>query len=346
MGSGANSSTSGDAFSLYLQARCEWGRRTPASIRKAIRHLERAIALNGSFSLACAALADCYSILMDYGVLSPEEGMTQARLAAGRALLKGPDLAESLTSAALVRQMDLDWEAAEAEFDAAIRAHPGYAVARQRFALFLAGMGRWEESRRQVEVARTLDPHSPVIAASAAWIDYYQGRLLPSIRASESILSRHPGFPSAAACLASSLAQDGRAEAAADVLEESLGAGPDNVSLLALLAYVQGRKGGEEEAGITLARLLRLAGHRYVSPYYRALPLLGMSRKQEAQAALEEAEAERSPQLVSLGVDPVFAPIRAHPSFQRLLARLRLPRTPSVERLRPDAPLQTRAEVA
>jgi len=134
---------------------------------------------------------------MEYGVLSPKEGLTAARLASGRALNHAPDLAESLTSAALVRQMALDWNAAETEFKAAIAAHPGYGMARQRFALFLSWMGRWDESRRQMKTALALGRHSPVIAASAAWIEYYQGSFQEAAKAARTALSQHPGFTSA-----------------------------------------------------------------------------------------------------------------------------------------------------
>jgi serine/threonine-protein kinase len=314
-----------DAFSLYLRARSEWNRRTPSSLRKAIRYLDKAISLNGGFALACAALADCYSILLDYGVLSPKEGLTQARLAAGRALHRGPNLAESLTAAALVRQMDLDWTAAEIEFTAAIRAHPGYAVARQRYGLFLAWTGRFQEGSSEIEAARTLDPHSPAIAISAAWIDYYRGRFSAAIRGAEALLARHPGFSSAEAVLSLALIQTNRAPDAVRLLEEARTGEEENVSLLSLLAYARGRNGDAEGADALLVKLRDWSDTRYVSPYYLALPLLGLGNEGGAMAALEEAETERSPQLVYLTTDPIFAPLRSRPEFQALTGRLRLP---------------------
>jgi hypothetical protein len=54
MESAKNGLTGGEAFHLYLQARREWNLRTPSSIQKAMRYLDRAISLSGSFPLACA----------------------------------------------------------------------------------------------------------------------------------------------------------------------------------------------------------------------------------------------------------------------------------------------------
>lgn len=325
-----NARTGDDAFSLYLRARSEWNRRSPSSLRKAIRYLDKAISLNGSFPLACAALADCYSILLDYGVLSPREGLTQARLAAGRALHWGPNLAESLAAAALVRQMDLDWTAAEIEFKAAIQAHPGYAVARQRYGLFLAWTERFEEGRLEVAAARTLDPHSPAIAVSTGWVDYYQGRHSAAIRCAEEVFTGHPGFSSAQALLSLALVQTGQPSRGADVLEEALSGEEENVSLLSLLAYARGRNGEKAVAEALLKRLRDWSETRYVSPYYLAVALLGLDDEGGAQAALEDAERERSPQLVYLATEPIFAPLRTGSGFRALMGRLRLaPKEPA-----------------
>jgi len=268
---------------------------------------------------------------MDYGVLSPREGLTQARLASGRALHRGPNLAEALTSAALVRQMDLDWTGADAEFKAAIQAHPGYAIARQRYALFLAWMGRWRESRGEIAVAAALDPHSPAVAASAAWVDYYGGRFLEAARGAEATLSRHPGFSSAQAVLALALIRLSHPARAADLLEDALAGEEENVSLLSLLSYARGMAEERERAKSYLERLRDWADTRYVSPYYLAVPHLGMDDAEGAMAALEEAERARCSQLVYLVSDPIFSPLRDRPEFQALLKRLHLPVQPAGE---------------
>ncbi len=328
MNTTSNIPVGGEAFSLYLQARSEWNRRTPESIRNAIRYLEQAVTLEGTFALACAALADCYAILMEYGVLSPGEGLTQARLASGRALHMGPNLAEALTSAALVRQMDLDWASAEVEFQAAIEAHPGYALARQRYGLFLSWMRRFGEGRVELTTAETLDPHSPSVAASCAWLEYYQGDFTRSIRVAEEAVDRYPGFSSAEVVLALSLVQADRASEAAAVLGNALYREEENVSVLSLLSYARAREGQEEDAENLLNRLQDWASTRYVSPYYLAVPLHGLGRKADTMRALEAAERERSPQVAYLASEPIFEPLRDQPEFQALLDRLRLPHQP------------------
>lgn len=321
-----------DAISLYQEARSHWRKRTPSSIKLAIRCLEKAVLIDGTFALACAALADCYSILMDYGVLSPKEGLTAARLASGRALHQGPELAESLTAAALVRQMDLDWASAEAEFKAALQLHPDYASARQRYALFLAYMGRGSESRREIEAALELAPDNSAVAASAAWIEYYQGKNDQAVEAAETAVLHHPDFSSAEVVLALSLMEAGRPDDAGTVLEKAFSREKENVSLLSLLSYARAKEGKRAESEKLLAQLQEGRKDRYVSPYYLAVPYLGLGQEEEAFFALDLGKAERSPHLVYLPEEPIFQAIRSRPRFQTLLENVGLPYHPDSKR--------------
>lgn len=324
----------GEAHALYQEARSHWQKRTPLSVKMAIRCLEQAITLDGTFALACAALADCYTILMDYGVLSPREGLMAARLASGRALHQAPESAEALTSAALVRQMDLDWASAETEFRAAIRGHPKYLVARQRFALFLAYMGRDEESRRQITAASNLDPGSPAVAASEAWVTYYQGQPERAVELAREATLKYPAFSSAEVILALSMVEEGRAPEASVVLERAFAREKENVSLLSLLSYAKGKEGKRSEGGRLLAQLEEWSKDRYVSPYYLAVPHMGLGREEEALSALEAGRVERSPQLAYLLREPIFRPLRETPGFQALLEHVGLPYYPDSRSIR------------
>jgi predicted Zn-dependent protease len=223
--------------------------------------------------------------------------------------------------------MDLDWPSAEAEFRAAIQRHPGYPIARQRYGLFLAWMGRWDESIREIEAARTLDPHSPAISASAAWIAYYRRDFPDAIRAAQKAVAQYPGFSSSEVVLALSLVQSGRPEEASAVLGDAFSREEENVSLLSLLSFARAREGRAADAEALLDKLRDWTKTRYVSPYYLAVPLLGLGREAETMRALEAAERERSPQLVYVATEPIFSPWRGRPEFQALLKRLRLPYT-------------------
>jgi predicted Zn-dependent protease len=225
--------------------------------------------------------------------------------------------------------MDLDWASAETEFKAAIEAHPQYTVVRQRFALFLTYMGRAAESRREMDLAMELGPKSPAVAASSAWVPYYQGHHEEALDAGRKAVMKHPGFSSAEVVLALTLVASGSPGDGALVLEKALAREPENVSLLSLLAFAKGKDGDRGGAEMHITELSKWAQSHYVSAYYQAIPHLGLGHDDKALSALERGVAERSPQLVYLAQEPIFRALREGPRFQAILTRIGLPYHPT-----------------
>ncbi|MGH7481933.1 MAG: TPR end-of-group domain-containing protein, partial [Longimicrobiales bacterium] len=91
------------------------------------------------------------------------------------------------------------------------------------------------------------------------------------------------------------------------------------------LTYALACAGRADEAKATHDRLREHADRHYTSPYYLAVALLGLGREDEALAALERAAAARSPQLVYLKMEPLFAPLHVRPRFQAVLRTVGLP---------------------
>lgn len=313
-----------DAYTLYLRGRARWNERTGPALREAIDFFERALRSDPDFAGAHAGLADSYAILLDYGILAPREGLPPAAKAAARALELGPDLADAHAAAALVRQLEGRWDDAADSFRAALRLNPGYAPARHRYALLLAWRGRLEQARAELERARRLDPLSPVIGASRAWIAYYAGEGAEAVRHAGDVLREHPRFATARTVLALSRLQGGDVAEAVAELEQAVTDGGETPASLALLACGLARAGRATEAEGILDLLRRRARRAYVSPYYLALAELSLGRIAAALVELDAAAAEGSPQLVYVEAEPLLDPLRAQPSFQKLLRRLGL----------------------
>ena len=72
----------------------------------------------GGSALAYAGLADAYSLLMDYGLMSPSGGVPQAKASAERAIELDPNLGEPYASLALIRGVyERDWATPVAAVD-------------------------------------------------------------------------------------------------------------------------------------------------------------------------------------------------------------------------------------
>jgi hypothetical protein len=117
--------------------------------------------------------------------------------------------------------------------------------------------------------------------------------------------------------------QSGRHEEAIRELEYS---GTDYLGFFrpALVGYAHAVAGEEAEARRILGEL-RERQHRgeYVAPTKIASIHIGLGERKEELDWLERHEADRGARIF-LKVDPIFAPLRTEPRFQRLLRRLGL----------------------
>ena len=160
-----------EAYEAYLKGRYFWNKRTGDGLRKAIAYFSHAIEVDPNYAEAYSGLADAYALSGDweYGVLSPQEAFRQARAAATKALTLDDSLGEAHTSLAFA--LDLygwDWQAAEKEYDQAIKLSPGYSTLHLWYAWHLMVVGRTSEGILELRKAESLDPLSLIVGADLA----------------------------------------------------------------------------------------------------------------------------------------------------------------------------------
>ena len=89
-----------EAYQDYLKGRYWWNKRTEEGLNKGIEYFQQAIAKDPTYALAYSGLADCYSLLADYGFVPPKEAFPRAKEAALKALEIDDTLAEAHASLA------------------------------------------------------------------------------------------------------------------------------------------------------------------------------------------------------------------------------------------------------
>lgn len=310
------------AYTEYLRGRQIWNERAPAALEQAIGHFRSAIREDSHFASAHAGMADCLGILVDYGVIAPTPALQQAAAAAQRALSLDPDAPEGYAADALIRQLSGDWAGAERGFSAALALDPAYVPAAQRLALLLAWLGRAEDATATIDAAGQVDPLSPVVAMSRGWVLYFAGQHAGAVAELTQLVDAYPDFAAAQVPLAQALLQLDRAADAVATLEVHLRTAVRTPGAVALHACALARAGDLAMAARRLTVLRRLARRRYVSPYHLAVAETGMGRHDEAMAMLEQARAQRVPQLVYLAAEPLFDPLRSDPRFAAILRQL------------------------
>jgi tetratricopeptide (TPR) repeat protein len=131
---------------------------------RSIDLLEQAIAIEPTWPLAHAALADAYNLAANNGVLPFADGYPKGIAAARRALKLDPELGQAHIALAFATwQLDRNWDGAEKGFRRGIDLQPSYASAHHFYALFLVAKGRDAEGLAEIRKALELDPLSPRI---------------------------------------------------------------------------------------------------------------------------------------------------------------------------------------
>ena len=312
------------AYQLYLRGRYAWNRRTQEGVAEAIEYFEHAIAEDPDYALAYTGLADAYALHVDYRSVPVHEGFAHAKEYARKALALDDGLAEAHASLAWsLFVYDWDWAGAAREFRRAIDLDPRYATAHQWYAFLLASRGQLEEALVEGHTAQELDSSSVSVRRSLAWIYYYARRFEPARYHLSRAIAMNPGAEETYRVLGLTLAIDGQLEEAERVLREAVSMAGSGSYTSATLGFALARAGKRAEAEELLARLEEERQRSYVSPVALATLLLGLGHNDRALDWAEKAYDERRGWLAYLTVNPLLDPVRGHPRFEALVARMR-----------------------
>jgi len=206
-----------DAYDLVLRALPDVYSRMPEPSKKALVHLERALALDPNYALAHACAAECYHSLFLRGGLR-EENRTAAVRHAQVAIANGQDDALALTLAGFSLGMDgHDRAAAFAAFEAALAVSPSSALT---YILGSVILSFAEEAERAIEWGERglrlspLDPWRSSAFISFALGHFHRGRYEEAAAAARKAVQFSPGFSLCHMVLAAAFAKLGRLEEA------------------------------------------------------------------------------------------------------------------------------------
>ena len=312
-----------EAYDLYLRGQYFWNKRTPRSLQQAIGYFQQAIAKDPNDARTYAGLADSYALVSGYNSsVAAKVVMPKARAAAVRAIEVDERSAEAHTALAVVAQnYEWDWQVAEREYRRAIQLKPNYATAHHWYGECLGLQGRFDESFREFERARELDPLSLIITADYAVVLYYARQYDRSIALFRAVLEMEPDFPRAYLVMGPYLEKGMFTDAFAQ-MEKWEGKLEDQAWVFSGHAYLYGRAGDQVRAQLALDGLKLLSRHQRVDPAAFLNAYIGMGNKPEALYWLEKTYTERSPALTSIKVSPSFDLLRSEPQFQSLLHRM------------------------
>jgi serine/threonine protein kinase/tetratricopeptide (TPR) repeat protein len=314
-----------EAYQLYLKGRFYWNKRTTDSLLRGVEYFNQAIAADPNYALAYAGLADSYNILASYSALAPNEAFPKARAAATRALQLDERLPEAHASLAFVTfGYSWDFEQADEAFKRALELSPGYAVAHQWYALYLAAMRRMGEAVSEIRRAEQLDPLSLPIITNKGWIFYLARRNDDAQETLTKALELDQDFVLAHRRLGQVYEAKRMYVEAQREYEKCLALAPTDIESLAALGHAYGTSGEVERAREIIVKLNEASQRHYVPAYLIAVIHISLGEADAAFAWLERACEERYGFLAYMNVSPVFDPLRHDERLRDLAARVGL----------------------
>ena len=108
-------------------------------------------------------------------------------------------------------------------------------------------------------------------------------------------------------------------------LQLALDVGQRHAAALAGMAFVLARSGRSDDALRVLDEMKDRATRAEVSPYYFAEVYLALGDVEKAISYLRRSYELRIPDMIGIGVDPLFQSLHGRPEFERILHDLGVP---------------------
>jgi tetratricopeptide (TPR) repeat protein len=218
-----------------------------------------------------------------------------------------------------------DWNAAEQDFQHALRLNSNDALVHHWYAEHLINIGRPERGITELERARELDPLSLPINGTLGRAYRDARRYQESFDQCRKTLDLDPDFALGHWCLGvSNVALKRYAEAVTEMKRaNALGAGP----MYAYgLGYAYAMAGNRSDAQAIIEELKRSSGKSYVPAYFIAAIYGALAERDQAFAWLRRAYDQRDPQITYLLCDPFIDPLRSDPRFNALVREVGFPK--------------------
>jgi TolB-like protein/lipoprotein NlpI len=309
-----------EAHSLYLYLKGRNFARilTEEGQRKAIQHFQGSVQAGPEYAPAYAGLAECLIELAYFFGMDPKKAFAEAKPAALKAVALDEEFAEGHAALGLLRLLDdWDWKAADAETRRAIELAPGNPYVHWKRGVYLRYAGRCDESIAVHLQAESLDPFSIVAIMEVGFAFYYARRFPEAGEQIQKAIALEPAWDQLYFGLGLVLLQQKRFDEAIAALQTAVQKEPGNVFSVAALIYGLGAGGQKKEGKRHLDQLLNK--YDYVPNWFLAMAWVGLSEKERALHALEQAFGNHEPCMVSLQVDAIFDPLREEERYKDLV---------------------------
>jgi len=315
--------TNSEAYQLYLKGRYHFYKFTEEGLTKSIPYFQQAIAKDPAYALAHSGLAGAYFVL-GINYWPPADAFPKAKEEATKAAELDDAIGTVHNMLGVAKLFgDWDWEGARREFERALELNPSLADPHDLLAYYWLVTGNPEQGIQEVKKALELEPYGLVLNADFALALALSGRYDESIRQSRTTLEIDPQNPNVYLIMGIAYVEKGMYADAIVAIEKAKSI-EQNSEILGRLGNAYARAGERTKALEVLNEFFLLASKKYMAPYGPAMIYCGLGQNEKALEWLEKAYRERTPWLIWIAVDPVFAPLHKEPRFQQILTNMNL----------------------
>ena len=308
-----------EAYTLYLQGLHAFDRVDQQGFEQAASEFQQALDLDPSFAAAANMLSGAHFVLGQFGFMPPAASFEKARQAAQHALELDPNLAGAHAHLAEVyRAADRDWEGADREVRLARALAPNDPDVLFISAVQAQNLGRWDDALKFINASLVQDPLNASSYMVLSLIQLGRGRLEEAEAAIRRTLELNPPFTRAHYFLGCVLLARGDAQTAlAEMLKEKQDR--SRLSGSAMAYFALGRKADSDTA---VAQMLKTEA---TYPYFVAQIYAFRGETGEAFKWLDQAYAQKDPELVLLRSQATFMKLEGDPRYKAFLKKMNLP---------------------
>jgi serine/threonine protein kinase/Flp pilus assembly protein TadD len=284
------------AYDYYLKGRKFFYEFRAKGFELARQMFARAIVIDDKYARAYAGVADCCSILYSY-FDSSEANLKEADTASRKAVEIDPESAEAHASRGLALSLMGKHDEADREFRRAIELNAKLYEAHYLYARALFSRGRHEEAAQQFEEACKVNPEDYQARMFLAQTHQKLGKramaaanLKKSVEAVKKHLAFHADDARALYLGAAGLVDLGELEVAQEWVAKALQIDPDDALVLYNVACIYAQLGDYDQSLTCLERSFKISGSTTFLSWMKN--------------------------------DPYFDPVREHPRYKALVAKL------------------------
>ncbi len=167
-----------EAYNYYLYGKYFLNKNPQELIlKKSIEYFEKSVESDPDFAQAYAGMARATMYLAHYGLIPWKEGRARARELAMKALEIDKTIADAHCILGNLARYEFKWEEAMREFLLAIEYEPDNPTGHDGYSMILFSIGRLDEAREQVNIAKELNPLSLEVLETSVLFYLNEGKI-------------------------------------------------------------------------------------------------------------------------------------------------------------------------